>query len=200
MTALDLDLPTAVTVDAPGFDPAKTPQAFPTNPCYKFEFPAKGQRAAFTAYWYDVNRTAPRPPALEANQEFEPLKHGWSGAWLKCEKETVMYGSHGASGVRIVPQARMRAFKRPPQKYPRVRNHYAEFLQAVLEKRPANTPFELAGKVSLMGLLGTAATRFPGKRLEFDAVKMRFANCDAANALLKPEWTKEAMETYGAAL
>lgn len=200
VTALDLDLPTAVTVDAPEFDLAKTPHSFPLNPRYKFEFPAKGQRAAFTAYWYDVKRTAPRPPALEADQAFEPLKHGWSGAWLKCEKETIMYGSHGASSVRIVPQERMRAFKRPPQKYPRVRNHYAEFLQAVLEKRPANTPFELAGKVSLMGLLGTAATRFPGKRLEFDAAKMRFSNCDAANALLKPEWTKEAMETYGAAL
>ena len=200
VTALDLDLPTAVTVDAPGFDPAKTPHSFPVNPRYKFEFPANGGRAAFTTYWYDVNRTAPRPPALEAGQEFDPLRHGWSGAWVRCDKETLMYGSHGASGVRIVPQARMRAFKRPPQKYPRVRNHHAEFLRAVLENRPANTPFELAGKISLMGLLGTAATRFPGKRLEFDAAKMRFANCEAANALLKPEWTKEAMEAYGAAL
>ncbi len=197
VTALDLDLPTAVTVDAPGFDPAKTPQAFPTSPRYKFEFPAKGERAAFTAYWYDVNRTAPRPPALEANQEFNPLKRGWSGAWVKCDKETLMYGSHGATGLRIVPQERMRAFKRPPNKYPRVRGHHEEFLRAVLENRPANTPFELAGKVSLMGLVGTIATRFPGTRLEFDAQKMRFSNCDAANRLLKPEWSEQALATYG---
>ena len=144
-----------------------------------------------------MNRTAPRPPALEANQEFDPIKRGWSGAWVKCDKETLMYGSHGATGLRIVPQARMSAFKRPPQKYRRVRNHHEEFLKAVLENRPANTPFELAGKVSLMGLIGTVATRFPGTRLEFDAQKMCFTNCDAANRLLKPEWSEQALATYG---
>ena len=111
-----------------------------------------------------------------------------------------MYGSHGAKGLCIVPQERMRAFKRPPAKYPRVRNHHEEFLKAVLEKRPANTPFELAGKVSLMGLLGTVATRFPGKRLEFDSQKMHFSNCDAANKLLKPEWSEQALATYGSYL
>lgn len=197
VTALDLDLPTAITVDAPGFDPAKTPQSFPTNPCYTFEFPAKGGRKAFKVHWYDVKRTAPRPPALEAGKEFDPRKHGYSGAWVKFEKETVMYGSHGAKGLCIVPQERMRAFKRPPAKYPRVRNHHEEFLDAILQNRPANTPFELAGKVSLMGLLGTVATRFPGTRLEFDSQKMRFSNSDAANRLLKPEWSAEALATYG---
>ena len=172
VTALDLDMPVAVTCDAPGFDPAKTPYSFPLNPRYKFEFPAKGPRHAFTAYWYDVDRAAPRPEALEADQRFDPVADGWAGAWVKCEKETIMYGSHGASGVRVIPQARMRAFKRPPAKYPRVRDHYREFLNAVLEKRPTNTPFELGGKVSLMGLLGTVATRFPGRRLTFDEKTM----------------------------
>ena len=200
VTALDLDLPTAVTMDAPGWDPKKAPYSFPLNPRYKFEFPAKGARKEFTAYWYDVNRTAPRPEALEANQEFDPLKRQWAGAWLKCEKETVMYGSHGASGVRIVPNSRMKAFKRPPEKYRRPGNHYAEFINAVLEKRPTNTPFELGGKVSLMGILGTVATRFPGKRLEFDAKAARFTNCDEANKLLVPDWSAEAMAAYGAML
>ena len=111
-----------------------------------------------------------------------------------------MYGSHGASGVRVVPQARMRAFKRPPQKYPRVGNHHAEFLHAVLEKRPANTPFELAGKITLMGLMGTIATRFPGKRLTFDATQMRFTECAEANALMRPDWSPAALAEYGAFL
>ena len=200
VTALDLDLPTAVTLDALGFDPAKTPFAFPLNPRYTFEFPARGARKAFKAYWYDVNRSAPRPAALEADQPFEPFKEGWAGAWVKCEKETVMYGSHGASGVRIVPHARMKTFQRPPQKYPRVKNHFAEFLDAIQQNRQTNTPFELGGKISLMGLIGTVATRFPGQRLTFDAQAMRFTNCEAANALLRPDWSKEALATYGAAL
>ena len=197
VTALDLDLPEAVTVDAPGFDPAKTPYSFPLEPHYTFEFPAKGERKAFTAHWYDVKKTAPRPPALEPGSEFNPLKKGQSGAWLKCEKETLVYGSHGANGLRIVPEARMKAFKRPPKKYRRPGNHHAEFLRAILEKRPTNTPFELGGKVSLIGLIGTVATRFPGKRLTFDAKTMRFTNCDAANALLRPDWSTETFARFG---
>ena len=201
VTALDLDMPTAVTVDEPGFDPVKTPHSFPFGPHYKFEFPAKGGRKAFTVNWYDVNRTAPRPPALEAAKEFDPRKHGHSGAWVKFEKETIMYGSHGAGGLCIVPQERMRAFKRPPQKYRRIRGgHHAEFLNAILENRPTNTPFELGGKISLMGLMGTIATRFPGQRLAFDSKSMRFTNCDAANKLLMPDWSAEAFATYGDAL
>lgn len=200
VTALDLDLPTAVTVDAPGWDPAKAPFSFPMNPHYKFEFPAKGARQAFIANWYDVDRGAPRPPALEADQKFEPLKEGWAGAWLQCEKETIMYGSHGASGVRIVPHSRMKAFERPPKKYRRANNHYEEFLNAILEQRPTNTPFELGGKVSLIGILGTIATRFPGKRLEFDAKAMKFTNCEAANQLLQPDWSAAAKAAYGSAL
>ena len=200
VTALDLDLPTAVSVDATDWDPAKTPYSFPLKPCYKFEFPAKGKREAFVAYWYDVNRTAPRPEALEPGQDFDNLKHQWSGAWVKFDKETVMYGSHGATGLRIVPHTRMKAFKRPPQKYRRVGNHHEEFLNAILEKRPSNTPFELGGKVTLIGLLGTVATRFPGRRLEFDAQKMCFTNCEEANKLLRPDWSAEAMAAYGSML
>ena len=111
-----------------------------------------------------------------------------------------MFGSHGAGGLHIVPQSRMQAFKRPPKKYPRGKNHYAEFLLAVREKREASTPFSLAGKVSAMGLLGTVATRFPGRRLTFDSAAMRFTNCSEANAHLNPDWTREAMESYGTEL
>ena len=200
VTALDLDLPVAVTVDSPTFDPAKTPFAFPMDPRYTFEFAAKGNRAPFKVYWYDVNRTAPRPAALEADQPFDPIKAQQAGAWVLCEKETLMYGSHGAGGLHIVPQSRMAAFKRPPKTYPRGKNHYAEFLLAIREKRPASTPFSLAGKVSAMGLLGTIATRFPGRRLTFDATAMRFTNCPEANGLLGPDWTPEAMAAYGSDL
>ena len=38
------------------------------------------------------------------------------------------------------------------------------------------------------------------KKIEFDAQKMRFTNCDAANKLLMPDWSKDALATYGSAL
>ena len=198
--ALDLDLPTAVTCDSDVFDVGKSPLAFPLDPKYTFEFAAKGARGPLKVFWYDVDRTAPRPLGLDENEPFTPLD-GWAGAWLKCEKETVMYGSHGAGGVRVVPNAHNAKFRQMPAKYPRVNGgHYREFLSAVLERRPTNTPFEIGGKATMVGLLGTIATRFPGRRLEFDGKTMRFTNCPQANAYLKPEWTEAAMSEWGGEL
>ena len=90
--------------------------------------------------------------------------------------------------------------KKPPKKYPRYKNHWAEFLQAVQQKRAANTPFEQCGKYTIMGLMGTVATRFPGRRLEFDSASMRFTNMPEANALLRPEWTDAALSEWGSYL
>lgn len=199
---LDLDMPIAVTMDDPSFNPVKTPYNFPTAPHYTFEFAAKGSRGPFKLHWYDVYRLPPRPTGLEADQPFDPIKEKIAGGWITMEKETLMFGQTGLSGIRCIPQTRMRAFqpirKTIPKKYPRIKNHWAEFLQAVQQKRPANTPFALGGKLTLMGLMGMIATRFPGKRLTFDESTMRFTNCPAANALMTPDWTDEARATYGA--
>ena len=72
-----------------------------------------------------------------------------------------------------------------------------EFLQAVQQKRPANTPFEMGGKFTIMGFMGMIATRFPGRRLTFDPVTMRCTNCPEANAFMGPDWTDAARAEYG---
>ncbi len=79
----------------------------------------------------------------------------------------------------------------------RYKNHWAEFLQAVQQKCPANTPFELAGKFTVMGLMGTISTRFPGRRLEFDSASMRFTNVPEVNSLLRPDWSEAALAEWG---
>ena len=201
--ALDLDLPVAVTMDDTcGFDPRKTPLSFPHAPHYKFEYAAKGDRAAFTLHWYDCLRGTPRPAAYEANLPFDTVKSRWSGGYMVCEKETLMFGPVGASGLRVIPHARMKAVKPhlPPKKYSHPKDHWAEFLQAVQQKRAANTPFEQCGKYTIMGLMGTVATRFPGRRLEFDSASMRFTNVPEANELLRPEWTDAALAEWGSYL
>ncbi|MCQ2394404.1 MAG: Gfo/Idh/MocA family oxidoreductase [Kiritimatiellae bacterium] len=202
MVDLDLDLPIAVTLDDPSWDPKKAPYSFPQHAHYIFEFAAKGKRGPFKIHWYDVLRDPPRPPALEKTARFNPVKDGWAGGWLKTEKETLMFGMTGLASLRVVPHERMKEFKKnlPPKKYPRIRDHWAEFLEAVQEKRPTNTPFELGGKVTLMGLMGTIATRFPNRRLTFDEKTMQFTNCPEANAFFYPDWTRDAREEYGPAI
>ena len=202
-TALDLDMPTAVTMDDErGFDPKKTPFSFPHAAHYKFEFPAKGKRGPFTYHWYECMRRAPRPAAYEPELPFDTVKSRWCGGYLVCEKETLMFGATGASGLRVIPHSHMKAIKPhlPPKKYPRIKDHWAEFMQAVQQKRAANTPFELGGKFTLMGFMGTIATRFPGRRLTFDPVTMRCTNIPEANALLRPDWTDAALAEWGSYL
>ena len=65
------------------------------------------------------------------------------------------------------------------------------------QKRPANTPFEMGGKFTIMGFMGMIATRFPGRRLTFDPVSMRCTNIPEANALMGPDWTDAARAEYG---
>ena len=202
-TALDLDMPTAVTMDDErGFDPKKTPFSFPHAAHYKFEFPAKGKRGPFTYHWYECMRRAPRPAAYEPELPFDTVKSRWCGGYLVCEKETLMFGATGASGLRVIPHSHMKAIKPhlPPKKYPRIKDHWAEFMQAVQQKRAANTPFELGGKFTLMGFMGTIATRFPGRRLTFDPVTMHCTNIPEANALLRPDWTDAALAEWGSYL
>lgn len=48
--------------------------------------------------------------------------------------------------------------------------------------------------------IAAIATRFPGKRLTFDATQMRFTECAEANALMRPDWSPAALAEYGAFL
>ena len=97
-TALDLDMPTAVTMDDErGFDPKKTPFSFPHAAHYKFEFPAKGKRGPLIYHWYECMRRAPRPAAYEPELPFDTVKSRWCGGYLVCEKETLMFGTTGRS-------------------------------------------------------------------------------------------------------
>ena len=199
-TALDLGLPVAVTMVESDFDPVKKPFGFPTSAHYKLEYAAKGARGPFTIHWYEGYKMPPRPLGLEPDQAFDPVKEQTAGGWLRCEKATMMFGQTGASSLRVVPHSQMKVFKPllPPKKYPRTKNHWAEFLLAVQQRRAANTPFALGGRLTLAGLMGSISTRFPGRRLQFDPLTMQCTNVPEANNFLRqPDWNADAIAEFG---
>jgi hypothetical protein len=103
------------------------------------------------------------------------------------DKGKITYGSHGAGGVRLIPEEKMKAYKRPEPSIPRVRmSHQKEWLQAIREGRQAGSPFEYGGRLSEIGLLGVIALRLPGQKLQYDEKAMRFTNNDEANRWLNP--------------
>ena len=66
-----------------------------------------------------------------------------TGAVVYGDKGAIQYGSHGAGGVRIIPESAMRAYKRPEETIPRVPGHHQDWLRAVKEGGKAGSNFEV---------------------------------------------------------
>ncbi|MHC4580850.1 MAG: Gfo/Idh/MocA family protein, partial [Planctomycetota bacterium] len=114
--ALDLGAPTTVQAEADDYDPKRHADTFPIGSKITFQFPAKGKRGPVTLFWYSANRRIPRPADLESGRDVPR-----TGAIVIGTKGKIMHGSHGAGGVRIIPETKMREYKTPSETIPRVR-------------------------------------------------------------------------------
>lgn len=182
--AADLDMPTAITAETIGWDPVKDRGFFPKGSRITYEFPAKGKRSALKIIWHDGEFTIPRPPELDAE-----AKVVGTGAVVRGDAGVVMHGSHGASGVRIIPSARHKEFAAQgvEKKIERIKGgHQRDWIDAVRTGREAGSNFEYGGALSEIGLLGVIAIHHPGDRLVWDDAAMKFSNHKAANAMLSP--------------
>jgi hypothetical protein len=134
--------------------------------------------------WYEGACTIPRPEELEAGRKMVDI-----GAVVIGDRGKILHGSHGAGEVRIIPEAKMREYKRPAKTLPRVpRGHHRDWLDAIREGRQSSSPFAYGGRLSEIGLLGVIAQLFPGQTLNYDEQAMRFTNNEAATALLNPPY------------
>ena len=185
--ALDLGSPRTVLTEAQTeWDPAKHTDTFPAGWTTTFEFPAKTSRPPVTLIFHCGQTHIPRPKELG-----EGRKVTRTGAVVYGDKGTIMHGSHGAGGVRIIPESKMQEYARhlPEKTIPRVPNHHADFVQAVKEQRHAGSDFALyGGPLTELALLGIIGLRVPGKKLNWDGRNARFTNCDEANAYVKPDF------------
>ena len=134
-------------------------------------------------YWYDGEWRMPHPQQLEANR-----KVPGTGAILLGEAGGIMHGSHGASGARVIPDSKMRQYKQPEQKIPRVKGHHWDWLDAIRKGRQAGSDFDYGGQLTELALLGVIAIKFLGRKLRWDAAKVRFPNCPEANQYVNPPY------------
>ena len=179
--AFDLGAPASIQCEAEDWDPEKHSETFPRGSVITFKFPAKGRRGPVTVKWFDGAQPIPRPDDLE-----EERKMVDTGAVLYGEKGRLMYGSHGASSPRIIPEPKMKEYKLPPKSIARAprHSHYQDFVDAIREKRKAGSDFSYGGPLTEIALLGAISQLFPGKELRWDG--QRFTNESGANKHLKP--------------
>ena len=63
-------------------------------------------------------------------------------------------------------------------------DHYLQWVDACLGKGKCSTGFEYAAPLTIGVLLGVVGNRFPGKKLNWDAKKVRFKKNEKANKLV----------------
>jgi hypothetical protein len=181
--ALELGAPRAVEATSTHFEPEVAVETFPRASIVRYEFPARGKRPPVKLTWYDGRLLPPIPEELEPGRTLPG-----SGALIIGDKGKILHGSHGADGVRIIPEARMKDYKRPAKKLRRItEGHEGDWIRACKEgssAAPPSSPFEYGGALTEMVLLGMLAIRLKDQRLEWDSKNLRFTNNEKANELL----------------
>jgi predicted dehydrogenase len=183
--ALDLGSPATIEAQAKGYDPVAYADSCPKGTIIKYTFAAKGKRGPVTLYWYDGDEKLPRPEGLEESRKVPEV-----GAVVLGDKGGITYGSHGAGGVRIFPEEKMKAYKRPNQTIPRVKggNHHQDWIDAVKNRSKAGSDFSYGGPLAELALLGVISYRMLGRKLAWDGVRAQFTNCPEANQYLNPPY------------
>jgi hypothetical protein len=172
-----------IVSETPDYDPKTQGDAYPKGEKITFQFGAKGERGPITMYWY--SGTVHIPPAADLEPTRKTVD---TGAIVLGDKGSIMYGSHGAGGVRMIPETKMQAYKLPPKTIPRVPGHSGDWVQAIRKGTKACSDFSYGGPLTEIALLGVIASKMPGTKLEWDGPNMQFKNSAEANSLLNPPY------------
>ena len=180
--ALDLDAPTSVVAESQDYDPKTQGETFAAANTYRFEFPAKGKRPAVKLIWNDGKLPVEEIPELEGE------KSPRIGALVFGERGKIVYGSHGATSCRLLPDDKMAEYTKveKPSRIPKSPGHHKEWVEACKSGKKAGSDFGYGGPLTEIALIGNIATLFPGQRLEWDGQTGKFTNHPEANQYLKP--------------
>lgn len=209
--ALDLGSPSSVKAEKVGsYDPEKHVLTFPRDFVLRYEFAAKGKRgpaelnapqraspaqeaaprggrgeSRITLYWYGGSERIPWVEGMERG-----ARPPGTGAVVLGDEGGITHQSHGAGDARLFPKEKMKDYRHPPQKLPRVEGHHQDWLDAIRKGTRAGSDWSYGGPLTELGLLGVIALRFPGRQLQWDGPGMRFTNSDDATKLLTPHYRR----------
>jgi predicted dehydrogenase len=146
------------------------PETFPSKSHFKWEFPEKKGRKAFSAHWYAGGMQPPAPPEMEGKGLVA------SGSLFFGTKGVLYVQGDYADSPRIIPEARMKEIGLPPKRLERSPGHHDEWVMAIKGEKPWNFPksnFAYAGPMTELMLLGCVAIKLnkPGMKIECDPIK-----------------------------
>jgi predicted dehydrogenase len=144
--------------------------------------PAEG-RGPVTVHWYDGSLRPPRPAELEEGRR---LGEGGNGVLLIGSKGTIMGGGWSRS-PRIIPEAKMKAYGRPPRTLPRSPGHHRDWLNACKGGPQACSDFSYGARLTEFVLLGNVAIR-ARKKILWDGPNMKITNAPEAQIFVQEQY------------
>ncbi len=179
--ALKLGYPTSVEACTSGVNSETAPLAS----IVRYEFPGRGEMPPVKLTWYDGGLMPPRPAELEDSR-----RYGGPDSNLYVGDKGKMLNH------RLIPEARMKEYKKPPTTLPRSPGHHKEWLLACKGGSPAGSNFGVSGPMAEVVLLGNIAVRMgqtlyeKGLKLYYDGPNMRITNMAEANEYIRREYRK----------
>lgn len=177
--ALDLTAPLSIVGDNEG----TTPEVWPGPETITYTFPG----TAFTAggeiqiVWRDGGLKPPRDLA----QLPDGMELPGAGSLFIGEAGCMVLPHVGMP--QLVPQDRFQSYKMPEVSGT---NQWHDWVDAVLAGKKTTDGFEVAGPLTETVQLGNIAARLPGRKLEWNASKLSFANAPDANRWLTKTYRK----------
>jgi predicted dehydrogenase len=157
-------------------------ETYPVASIARYEFPARGDMPPAKFTWYDGGLKPARPAELEGT----PPEEGDDEGLLFIGDRGKILCRFSGSHPKIIPQAKMDAYKQPPKTLPRSPGNEREWLDACKggKVKPGGN-FEFSGMVTETLLLGNIAS-LVGQKLTWDRSNLK-TNSDAAQKYIRPE-------------
>lgn len=155
-------------------------ETFPAASLIHLYFDKRENMAPVTIHWYD-GELKPQKPEELGDSELEQ-----EGMLFVGDRGKIICGFNGRN-PRLIPDAAMKNYRKPPKTLPRSEGHDEEWIAACRGNGQPAANFKFAGMVTEAILLGNVALR-TGKTIEWDSRNMKVTNDTDANKLLHFEY------------
>jgi hypothetical protein len=187
--ALKLDYPTRVEisdVQGAGFE------SYAKTVTHTFRFPAKDGRAAVNLIYYTGGSNMPPKEVMD------PVVGTFGsvprvGAIVEAEKGLLSAGLWNSQcyvklkdDKKFIGHAKHPEAKKIPQTLPRVRGHFQEWTDAIINDGETFAPFEIGGHLTEIGLSGIVALKLQ-QNIDWDGEAMKAKGLPAADALVRKQ-------------
>jgi predicted dehydrogenase len=177
--ALKLDAPISVEAESSGVNS----ETCPKWSIVRSDFPARGKMPPVTMTWYDGGKKPSRDLA-------DGIELPLNGTIIIGSKGKIVFRDWHPNGFRLLPEDKFKDFQGPAQTIQRAPDGpYREWIEACKGGPPCLSNFDYAGRLTEFVLLGNVALRV-GKKIEWDAKKLRAKNCPEADQYIRREYRK----------